>query len=107
MGLVKPYSYASILSFALTLCGGFAAYFYPNLRDGMGILVWAIPAAVFLGTLIVGFFLAPYYIYEETHTKIKRLEAIIDKQNNSEEKIKQLNKLADVSSLEMVAPQVV
>lgn len=65
---------AEAVSFLLTILGWGVTQLYPMLGDVMSFLIVAIPAAVLLGTIILGFLLAPYLIYAETESKRSAFE---------------------------------
>jgi hypothetical protein len=62
----KPLGYAAAISLVVTIFGGLASSLYPDeLGTVMSYLLWALPLVVFLGTSVVGFLLAPFYMHSD------------------------------------------
>lgn len=53
------------ISFLLALAGGIATRVRPELAGQMNFLLWAVPLAVFILAVMVGFILAPYQMHQE------------------------------------------
>jgi hypothetical protein len=68
------------ISFGLSLLGGFLAWkLSPDLVASMNNLLWLIPLGVLIGTIIVGFLLAPYNMYSAKQNEANDLGTELNK----------------------------
>ena len=72
---VKPLVFVDLFAGILAIGFGAIAFLNPNWESTTNNLLWMIPAAVLVGTIIVGFFLAPYHIYKGQADKVRGYEA--------------------------------
>jgi hypothetical protein len=68
-----------IVSFLLLIAGTLANLTYPDWWASMNDLLWALPLAVFIGTIVVGFLVAPYAIYDNKQKECGALAGELNK----------------------------
>ncbi len=71
----KPFLIAEIVAFILSIIGGFISWRWPEWAGAMSFLLWTIPVGVLIVAVLVGFFLAPYWIYKEDERKARHFDA--------------------------------
>lgn len=64
----KAFNITAIISFVIAILGGIVVLALPTLGGTLNFLLWAIPAVVFIATVIVEFTLSSYWFYKKTET---------------------------------------
>ena len=71
---IKPLAFVDLFSGILAIGFGAIIFFQPRWGGTLNNLLWIVPFMVLIGTVIVGFFLAPYFIYKEKADKVLAYE---------------------------------
>ena len=75
---IRPLLIIDLLAGIIAIVGGAITYFCPEWGGTMSFLAWSIPVAVGVASVIIGFLLAPYWIYKDSKTDNDKLKARLE-----------------------------
>lgn len=97
----KPFGLATKISGGIGILAGVVTYFYPILSGQMNILIWGLPAVFFLLFFILGFFNAPFLMYQELNSaRLKEIKARDESIKAYEERLRKTEEVTEPLEIE-------
>lgn len=92
---IKPLLFVDLLAGLLAIIFGAIIYYHPEWGGTMNFLLWSIPLGIFAATIVVGFLLAPYYIYKGVEKKHEDIQSELGQLKNAMPAIRTELKVTD------------